>query len=396
MKNIFIILTAVLLNLTVYAQSSEVINYFNEVQKNGQEPIAYVNKVLDKHDLIVFDDALHSAYEPFVFYNQLINAQSTGPKINYIFLEAISTTSQPLLDSFLASKTRDTTILMKLFQDDYSGSGWRFQTYLDLFSTVWEHNLHSPDSLHIRLIGVNPPVYWEGIHTWKDYELFQNSLKSRDYFMYLEILQNMKGFTKNKKALFLTNTRHSYKNIKNAEGKIYWNTTTFFNYWNPGKAFSIRIHNVTLSIESAKVTGSERKSTDGLNELVYKWVRMENGIWDSAFAMNANRPVAIPLENTLFGRAPYVGNHMPNVAAGTTMYDAYDALIFLAPLTDLHFSAELNYIYTTKFKPELKRRLKLLKTDFAGFLKNNSVSSFNEYYKKLSGYVPLSKNTFIN
>lgn len=395
MNKYLILFVSLITEITVNGQSSAVINYSKDIKHYGQEPIEFVIQSLNKYDLIVFDDALHSAYEPFVFYNQLINSKSLSGKINYIFLETISTTAQPMIDSFLNSKTKDTTILIKVFQDDYSGTGWRFQTYLDLFSTVWEHNYLLPDSLKIKLIGVNPPIYWEGIHTWNDYELFQNSLKSRDYFMYLEILQSMNGFAKGKKGLFLTNTRHAYKNIKNSEGKLYWNTTTFFNQRNLDKVLSIRIHNVTLSIVSAKVTTSARKSTDGLAEFVYKWVKMDDGHWDSAFAMNGNKSVAIPLKNSLFGQTAYAGNLMTDVAAGTNMYDAYDAIIFLAPLSELHFSAGLNYIYTSQFKPELERRLKLLKADFNAFLKSNNVSSFDEYYDQISTYNPLSKNTLI-
>jgi hypothetical protein len=213
--------------------------------------------------------------------------------------------------------------------------------------------------------------------------------------MYLEILQSMKGFAKGKKGFFLTNTRHAYKNIKDSTGKLYWNTTTFFNQRNSDKVFSIRIHNVALSIESAKAATSVRKSTDGLDELVYKWIRMDNGHWDSAFDMNGNRPVAIPLKNSSFGQTAYVGNHMADVAVGTNMYDAYDAIIFIAPLTELHFSAGLNYIYTPQFKPELERRLKLLKVDFDAFLKSNNVSTFDEYYEQISKFNPVSKNTLI-
>lgn len=394
MKNYFILIVSLAAAMIVNGQSSAVIDYSKDIKNHGQEPIEFVAESLRNHDLIVFDDALHSAYEPFVFFNELINSKSLSGKINYIFLEAISTTAQPLIDSFLYAKTKDTTILINVFQDGYTGTGWRFQTYLDLFSTVWEHNHDLHDSLKIKLIGVNPPIYWEGIHTWNDYELFRNSLKSRDYFMYLEILQIMNEFTKGKKGLFITNTRHAYKNIKDSNGKLYWNTTTFFYQWNPGKVFSIRIHNATLSISDVIET-EERKSTDGLREMVYEWIKMDNGRWDSAFALNENKPIAIPFKNTKFGNTAYVGNHMRNVAPQTRMYDAYDALIFLAPLTDLHFSAEFDFIFTPQFKPELERRLKLLKADFDDFLKSNRVSSFDEYYEKISVFTPVSKNTLL-
>lgn len=394
MKKYGVLFIFFIVNIIVMAQSPAVRHYMKDLNDYGQEPIDFVAKALNKNDLIIFDDALHSAYEPFVFYNTLITSNSLSGKINFVFLETLSTTAQPAIDSFLNASVKDSTLLMKAFQDDYTGMGWRFQTYLDLFSTVWKHNQLLPDSLKIKIIGVSPPVYWEAIHTQQDYELFQNSLQSRDYFMYQEILNAMEGFVKDKKGLFLTNTRHAYKNIRNSSGKLYWNTTTFFNQWNPGKALSVRIHNVTLSIEAVKNT--TKKSSGELNEMVYRWIRMDSGRWDSAFVKYDNKPVALALKNTRFGNTSYVGNLMLNVAPHTTMHDAYDVILFLAPLSNLHLSAQFDYIYTAPFKSELERRLRLLnEPDFLGFLKRNSSTTFEEYFKNEFTYVPVRKNALL-
>jgi hypothetical protein len=396
MKGYIVLGTLILGSLLSYGQKSNPGKYMRDLQLYGQEPVQFVRETFNQHDLLVFDDALHSAFEPFVFYNQLINEPTLQGKIQFIFLEAINTTAQPLIDSFLRSSSKDTSTLIREFQDDYAGTGWRYQTYLDLFTTVWEYNHRVPEIQRIQVIGVNPPIYWEAIHSAKDYEIFQNTLASRDYAMYLEILRNMEDFKKGIKGLFLCNTRHAYTNIKDSTHQPYLNTTTFFSYRNPGKVFSIRIHNVTLSIEAAKKSETGRKSTDGLNQKVYKWIRMDNGAWDAAFAINGNKPVAIPFRNTSFGKTAYVGNHMLNVAKGTTMADAYDALIFLAPLNELHFSAQFNYIYTASFKPELERRLKLMNgNEFDSFLKNNHAASFDEYYQNEFKYIPMRPNKLI-
>lgn len=176
----------------------------------------------------------------------------------------------------------------------------------------------------------------------------------------------------------------------------YTGTQLLFSQRNPGKVYSIRIHNVTLSIELVKTSETAGKSTDGLSETVYKWIKMDNGLWDSAFALNGNKPVAIPLKKTEFGKTAYVGNHMLNVAIGTTIFDAYDALIFLAPLNNLHFSARVNCIFTQQFKPELERRLRLLEeNDFEKFLKNNNSLTFDEYFNNTFKYIPITPNTLL-
>lgn len=162
-------------------------------------------------------------------------------RIDQIFLEAINTNSQPMIDSFLSSAVRDTTILKRVFLDDYSGTGWALQTYLDLFNTVWEYNHRlKKNEKRIQLIAVSPPIYWEGIRTYKDHQIFQSSLKSRDHFMYVEILEKMKGFNSGLKAIYLANTRHTYTGVQNRDGQYYWNTGTFFRQWHPGKTVSVR------------------------------------------------------------------------------------------------------------------------------------------------------------
>lgn len=397
MKKAYLFLIIVMVTLVVKAQhQNDVDKLANDLKSKGEDPLNFVHQIFKNHDLIVFDDALHSAYEPFIFYNQLLNDKALEGRLNYIFLEIIGTNDQPIVNQFLNSKTKDTTLLRKIFQDDYSGNGLQYQTYLDLFTNVWEHNKNLSDSLKIQVIGVDPPIYWESIKTWRDYEIFQNTLKSRDYFMYLEILEKMKNFSENKKGIFLTNTRHAYKNIKDAEGNIYWNTTTFFTHWNPGKVYSIRLHNVNLQIEAKKVEAEgAKKSTEGLDAAIYKWVKIDNGSWDNAFAANGNKSVAISFNNTTFGKTKYTGNHMLNVAKNTTMLDAYDALIFLKPIEELHFSAKFDFIYTPEFGVELERRLKLLKgEDYNKFLQDAGAATFQEYYKSIKP-VAISKNMLI-
>jgi hypothetical protein len=64
----------------------------------------------------------------------------------------------------------------------------------------------------------------------------------------------------------------------------------------------------------------------------------------------------VPLAGTSFGCAPYLGNHQLEAAPGQTMADAYDALVFLAPLERLHQSAAMPGLYSADFLTELARR----------------------------------------
>lgn len=248
------------------------------------------------------------------------------------------------------------------------------------------------------MVAVNAPTYWNDINTPKDLDLFRLSLSGNDYTMYKIILSYLDNFESGKKGIFLTNTRHAYKEIKNNENKPFLNCGTFFFLRNPRTTYSVHFHNINLSLEGNKEVGSKTpKTTEGLEDVIVKWVRMEDGLWDSAFNKYGNTPVALDLKDTPFGMAKYIGNHMLNVAADQTMYDAYDALIFLAPVEKLHQTAMVDYIYTSEYKHELERRSKILYTEeqLNNILNSYGLKSIRDFIDNYFIYKPETLNPLL-
>ena len=324
--------------------------YIEVLETEGKEPIDFVVNKLEQVDLIIFDDALHTAVEPFDFYQELIKTPSFYKKVKKIFIEAASVNKQQYIDAYLESEPENRELLYPAFQDDINGTGWSFKTYFDLFHTIYVLNRSLPEEQRLEVMGVDNPTYWSEIRTKRDLELFQKTLRSRDFFMYKMIVTELNYFGDSAKGIFLTNTRHAYKGIKNSRNEFYWNTGTFFHQWHPDKTYSIHFHNVYLFFEKNEKT-------------TMKFDRIADGIWDSAFKALGNKPIAISLKNNVFGDEKYIGNHMLNVSPNQTMYDAYDALIFLAPLEHLRKTATIGFIYTDKYKIELQRRAKILYSD---------------------------------
>ena len=349
----------------VQAQHQTILQpYINTLNEKGNKPISFIIDKIDDYDLILFDDALHTAVEPFEFYQDLVGNVDFQKKIKYIFIETIPANQQPALDAYFNSKSHDSTLLYPAFQNDFGGTGWPYKTYFDLLESIWEVNSMLPADEQFKVIAVNAPTYWQEVNTPKDLDLFRLSLLSNDYTMYKIILSYLDNFKSGEKGIFLTNTRHAYKGIKNKKNKYHWNCGTFFYLHNPGKTYSVRFHNINLSFESEKSVGSETpKTTEGLEDMVVKWVRFENGLWDSAFEAFGNAPIAFDLKDTPFGKAKYIGNHMLNAALEQTMYDAYDALIFLTPVELSKQTAMVDLIYTEDYKRELERRIKFLYTE---------------------------------
>jgi hypothetical protein len=338
--------------------------YLQVLRKQGQAPIPFVVGRLDTLDLLIFDDALHTAVEPFEFYEQLVKDAGFQRKAPAIFLEAIPSNKQRHLDDYLAAPTDDLRLLYPAFQDDANGLGFPYKTYLDFLRTVRAVNQGLPKEARLKVFGVGSPTWWAEIETPRDLEQFRKSLASYDHHMYTTIEGELDQFRSSKKGIFLTNTRHAYKGIKRKDGQFFWNTATFIDQRHPGKAYSIRMHNVTLSVLRAKeLPAGAAKTAEGRERMEYKFVRMARGLWDSALRADGDRPIAVPIGGNVWGAEPYIGNHQLDAAAGQKMQDAYDAVIFLAPIEKLRQTALVDFIYTPAFKQELKRRYRIMYTD---------------------------------
>jgi hypothetical protein len=337
--------------------------YTRVLREAGTEPVAFVLDRLREHDLLIFDDGMHPAVEPFAFYQQLLRDPAFQRQVKSIFLETLPINLQPHLDAYLDSRPEDPKLLYPAFQDDYSGTGFPFKTYFDLLHTVYEVNRQLPPAERLRVVAVTNPVYWPLIQTPADVALFRKGLAGRDALMYEVILGELDSFRSGRKGVFLTNTRHAYKGIRDRQGRLYWNCATYFHERHPGKTYSLRCHHLMLHIERRREKDPTRPATtEGMERMVFRWARAGRGRWDEAWQRLGNRPTAVALAGNVFGREPYVGNHMLDAAAGQTLADAYDAVLFLAPLERLRQTALVGDIYTPAFKKELARRYRLLYT----------------------------------
>ena len=93
MRNKVFTLIFILLSPHIYTQSqhSKTLSpYVKTLKEKGQKPIQFSLDKLDKYDLLVFDDALHTAVEPFEFYQKLVKNKEFQKKVKYIFLFVIS------------------------------------------------------------------------------------------------------------------------------------------------------------------------------------------------------------------------------------------------------------------------------------------------------------------
>ena len=94
-----------------------------------------MSRVLDQHDLVIFDDAVHPAVEPFDFYRQLINDQTFQRHAPIIFLELIPSNKQRHIEAYLSAPSDDPRLLYPAFQDNANGQGFNFKNVFRLLES---------------------------------------------------------------------------------------------------------------------------------------------------------------------------------------------------------------------------------------------------------------------
>ncbi|HEY5801158.1 MAG TPA: hypothetical protein VIT92_13115 [Burkholderiaceae bacterium] len=379
----YVVLLALFIVAPVRAQENRLTPYVTALQA-GQEPVAFINAQLRTHDLIIFDDALHSALPPFQFYARLVRDPAFHGKVKTIFLEIGPMNYQPAVDAYLASADADARLLLPFLQNstDY---GFAYQSYVDLLRAVHDVNRTLPREQRLQVVLTDMPSYWPMMNTRADWDITLKSGEARDYHMYKVVASHLDHFKSGRKAILLTNTRHAYKHIRNASGETYWNAGTFFYLQHPGKTYAVRLHHAALHI-SKKNTDAKTTTREGLENTTFRWSRMDDGLWDSAHAELGYRPLALDIGGTPFGRAAYVGNHMRNALPGQTMYDAYDAVIFLGEIDRFQQSGKHD-IYTPEFRRELARRLRVMSSDveIADMLKQAGAPDLDAYVARTFG-----------
>jgi len=104
----------ILLLISFNAFSQTIDDYYTVIKEQGKEPVRFIADKLNSHDLIIFDDAMHLAVEPFDFVCDYLTKNPES--IDYLFLEVFHITAQKNIDAFLNGGKKDTALLAEVFQ----------------------------------------------------------------------------------------------------------------------------------------------------------------------------------------------------------------------------------------------------------------------------------------
>ncbi len=382
-----------LASFPVWSDESHVDRLVQEIEQNGKPPLEFVLSALDDHYLLIFDDALHSAVEPWLFYEELVQQPGFRKRARHIFIEIVAVNDQSHLDAYFSTYPENRELYFPALQNVHI-RGWRYQTYADLFQTIHRVNAGLSEEERLIVHGVSTPSCWKEIESPADYAAQIGPAQlGRDNLMYSIIKDALHRLDGTERGIFLTNTRHAYTGLKDTEGDFYWNTATFFRQWHDNDAtLSIRFNAPFLNIIKSIEESEEVATSQGLERYEYGWTRAADGDWDRAFERGGGQPVALPLAGTAFGEAPYVGNRMHRAQSGQTMADVNDVVIHLLRLEEWRQSAVYSDIYTPGFQSEIVRRYRAAyhPSEIERMLARNGVESLEEFVKLVAEPEPMT------
>jgi len=356
-----------------------------DIDTHGVDPANFVYEALDAHPLVIFDDGLHNLAEPWHFYARIIPTEAFASRARHVCLETLNVNDQPDIDAYLSTYPEDRSLLYPALQNA-NIHGWRYGSYVDLLSAIHAFNADRTPETRIEVHAVSTPGYWREVATPADYENYIGIAQAgRDAFMYAAIRRILDGMSGEERGVFLTNTRHAYTGLRNADGELFWNTATYFAEREPGQSYSIRINAPFLVIERERSGDAGPTSGEGLEQVQYRWGRAADGNWDRAFRARGDQPVALELDGTAFAATPYVGNSMLHAAPGQTMAAVYDGLIHLGPIDRMHQARVEHALYSPAYRAEVERRYRAAYTpdELAQFLENNEAGDLTE----VTGYL---------
>jgi uncharacterized iron-regulated protein len=314
------------------------------LKKEGRDPKRFVLDALARHQLVIYGE-VHGRQWSWDFCRSLVRDVEFAKSVGTIFME-ISAHSQGNLDAFLAKDYLDKELILEAFRDILS-TGWHEKGVYEFLAEIWTLNKALPPQRKIKLVAVDIPRPFRTFHTAEEQKKFFDAVMDRNEFMAEAIEKTLRANRDDRHSLFIVGTGHVYKSpapgLASSSQKGDPTAGSLLSTRLPkGGVFAIFTHQAIID-NSGNIPG-----------------RLRHGIFDEAFALNGNKPVAFKMDQSPFGSEPF--DALPEISyrsiAGTYA-DNYDGYVFLGPLDREPKSGILYELYSDDFVKELDRRARL-------------------------------------
>ena len=307
------------------------------LREHAEEPKSFVKKALAKYKVVIIGE-IHHRPRYWAFNSYLVAEPDFSKLVGTIYME-LPSHAQFLVDKFLKAKKYDPTPVIEMLRDNL-WLGWPDQPMLDFFKTVWEVNQNLDPQNRIRIVLVDMKRPWKRIQAKSDWAKYE--LVPRDKQMADNIIKDMRKHPDDKRnKLFIVGVGHAALNHKYVEGLPVMTAGWYLReQLGPDNVYAIFQHRPIMT-NMGRVDG-----------------RLCLGLFDSAFAVVDNKPMAFPLDVGPFGKEPYDAS--PDKIVSGTYRDGFNAYLYLGVLEDEIFSPLIEGFYTDEFVKELDRRHRMI------------------------------------
>jgi hypothetical protein len=131
-----------------------------------QDPIEYVVKKFEKHDLVFIGEGHYVKHDP-EFVQRLIPAVY-AKGVHNLGIEFACHGDQKLIDQLLTAPTYDEALARRVMFRQYVL--WGYKEYLDLFRAAWKLNSSlGAGKPRFRIVGLNARADWSQLTTSKEH-----------------------------------------------------------------------------------------------------------------------------------------------------------------------------------------------------------------------------------
>lgn len=146
----------------------------------------------------------HGRFKESEFRLQLIKHPDFSKTVDIIVVEFANPLYQTIIDDYVNGKNVELNTLKRIWQNTTQVSSvWDSPVYMDFFKTVRDVNSKSSSDNKIRVIAADPPIDWDIVTNYEDFEPFSNRGRYP-----IDIIER-EVYNKNLKALLVFGTIHT-------------------------------------------------------------------------------------------------------------------------------------------------------------------------------------------
>lgn len=360
----------------------DTINFTNYIKTHGKHPKNYVLDKLAKHKLVIYGE-MHRRPVSWHLMRQIIADPKFVETTGTVFMEFASF-NQKEWEHFYEQEDLDKSILLKIFGSQQI-NGWVDKGQFDFMIALRELNKKLPAEKKIKVVFADFQVSLESIETKEQFMAELKNAKDRNTQMADIIQQTIESSSDNRNSLFIVGFGHAYKtHIPGMASTV------------PGQVPALSAGAQLVERFSDEAVFSILPHCATINNNGFVEGKVRNGIFDYAFEVNGNKPVAFDLKDSPFGKEPFDAFLEVKYDSRVGKYsDNYDGYIFFGKLENEMKGELLLELFTDDFVNELKRRATMLgmkqlynmpienlnKEDIISSLKKNEVGKLWNFEK---------------